>query len=109
MKHFPLYVLLALFIGMTVYMFWPRCKEPGDVQVAMVGLNCALDFFNRPIEDVRADACKYLGREPLCQFSEEDKAKVLDMIDEQVAACAKKRLAADGFCTDKVTKKGLRQ
>lgn len=85
------------------------CKEPGDLQVAVVGLNCALDFFNRPVQDVRADACKYLGREPGCQLAEDDKVKVLEMIDEQVAICAKKRLAAEGFCTDKVTKKGLRQ
>lgn len=101
-------VLVAGALLWYTFLYHP-CKEPGDLQVAVVGLNCALDFFNRPVQDVRADACKYLGREPGCQLAEEDKVKVLEMIDEQVAICAKKRLAAEGFCTDKVTKKGLRQ
>lgn len=92
------------------YMFlYNPCEEPQPLQVSVVALNCAMEFFNRPLEEVRADACKFLGRDPGCGFSEEDKIKVLDMIDQKVLVCTKKRLAADGWCTDKITKEGLLQ
>ena len=105
------YALLAVVVGVMIFLtyFYHPCKQPDEMLVGLTGLKCTIDILNKPVEEIRADACKYLGRQADCQFSEEDKMIIIEMINHQALDCVKKKLQEDNYCVDKVTSKGLIQ
>lgn len=101
----PLYAVLGAVVAVAIgyyAFFYNPCKEPTDMKIALTGLQCTIDILNKPVEQIRAEACKYLGRDAECEFSEDDKLVILEMINKQAFACTKERLAKENLCTDKV-------
>ena len=70
-------------------------------------MTCAIEILNKPIEVLRADLCTKLNKGENCEFTDDDKLVAIDMINQQALDCTKTKLAADNYCTDKVTLKGL--
>lgn len=101
----PLYGFLAflLVVGLGYYaFFYHPCEEPSDIQVAIAGLQCTIEILNKPVEQLREEICGSVGKPADCELTEDDKTVALELINRQAFACAKKKLEAENFCTDKV-------
>lgn len=92
------FATLLILIAGSLY-FFPRCEEPSDMKVLMTQLACAQEVIT---PDLRVRACQELGREDDCQFSDEDRPAIMELVNREVNACARKRLAEESFCTDTV-------
>lgn len=107
MKNFviALVVTVSVLAGIYYLFIYNPCKEPEDLQVAVAGLECTVDLFNKPVEQLRTEFCIYLGREAECELNEELRPQFLEMINQQILVCTQKKLAAQNLCTDKVEAK----
>lgn len=81
---------------------YKKCEEPMGITVAVHALKCTLAAVNKPTGELREESCHYLRRGSQCNLSEEDKPKILEMIDAMVLDCTKKELEKENYCTDKV-------
>lgn len=98
---YPL-VGIACIVGLWYLFQYKSCEEPSDIKVAMSALECAQETLDKPVEEVRAELCSYIEKGPECEFSEEDKFTVIEVLNSKIFTCTKKKLKAENLCVDKV-------
>jgi hypothetical protein len=89
-------------VGAYFAFVYKSCQEPDDMVVALTALSCAQQVLNKEPQQLRAEFCEYLQRGPECDLQEEDRPKLIEMIDGLVGTCLKDALAKENYCTDKV-------
>jgi hypothetical protein len=94
-------VLLLVVLGYFAF-FHKTCEEPEEIVVALTGLQCAQQVLNKEPQELRAQFCEYLQRGSECELQEEDRPKLIEMIDGLVVNCIKAEFAKQNLCTDKI-------
>lgn len=91
--------LAVLLLG--CFFFWQaiKCKEPDNLTVAVMQLECAR---NMNIDDITKKACEKIYGNPICTFSgQPDDAEVIGWVIKQtVNDCVIKELKANHMCTE---------
>ena len=95
-----LYTLLALLLvgGLGYYLLAPRCKQPDEMSVLMLQLQCAQSL---DIPSLRAELCQQQYGNPVCELQETDRDAGSKLFLGKVNACAKAELKRTNMCTDK--------
>jgi hypothetical protein len=91
-------IVALLLLAYRVFFYEP-CKEVDESLVGLVQLNCAMRLIT---PELRVEACRELGRQDECEFTEEDRPAINALINRKVNECAKQALAEEGYCTDKL-------
>lgn len=97
-KLLAVFGVLLVTVAASVY-FFPKCEQPTEMKVVLTQLQCAREIITPELAD---EACHLLGRESECEFVEEDRQVIIDLIGKRVNDCTKKSLEADNYCTDQV-------
>ena len=93
-----IFAVLALLV-LGLFLFTNPCKEPTDMQVLMTQLGCAQEIITPAL---RVEACREFGREDECEFTEDDREAIMDLVNRKVNKCAADRLKEQNLCTDKL-------
>lgn len=98
------YIVLGIvaLVAVVNYYLANKCKEPSDLEIAVRNLECTVQLFNRPVEQLREEFCQYLQRGESCDIFDEDRPKLIEMMNLITAECTKASLAKENFCVDKV-------
>lgn len=101
-KYGIAFLVIVVIAAIHYFFFYKKCEEPMDITIAVHALKCTMAVVNKPVEELREEFCHYLRRGSQCDLSEEDRPKILEMIDSMVLDCTKKELEKENYCTDKV-------
>lgn len=97
-----LYVVAGLvLVGVLGYFAftYKSCEQPEEIIVQLTALQCAQSLIT---PELRVEACQSLGREDNCEFQEEDREHINQLILKKITSCVEKNLESQGMCTDKV-------
>lgn len=90
--------VFLILIGLA-FLLIPRCEEPTEMQVLMTQLQCARAIIT---PDLRVEACRELGREDECEFTEDDRETIMALVSKRVNKCTRDALEAQNLCTGNV-------
>jgi hypothetical protein len=91
-------ILLIIVISGVIYYLNPPCKQPDELTVAFLQLDCAQ---NINIDELKKKACQALYNESTCQLKNEDLPLIESIAKDMINKCAKKNLVDQNLCIDK--------
>ena len=106
MKYLYIGLAVAALIALGYFgFFYKPCEEPEDLRIAIASMSCAMELLNKPQEQLHQELCEMVDKPVGCDFTEDEKVRILEIIDQKVIACTEKLLAAENYCVGKVADK----